>query len=337
MKRHQFLFGGAIFVTVLSVGAGCTNLTNLTNNIQEATQDVAAGKMSETEYYNLVIQHMNTIADNVQIMDERALGAMEAEGAENKAVQYYKYDYLSGTMTDDARKALLEASISMENADAQKNIEGKVDPYFTKVNEAGALYDQLAEYAEREQYKDDAGAKFTELEPQLKTKLEEIIPLQTDIFDTVEEYQNGVDLNIDENTSDPLEVIVLTQETLSDDVEAAHELYLTWADAYIAGTTNEAGEMQAAFDTLSADYDKYKAKLDETNAADALNINIHLTGYMNAVDEYSILYEKTIRNINNKELEDIVDLDKKLSDQYGEVIDEHNSLVSDVNSASNFQ
>ncbi|MFA5995537.1 MAG: DUF3829 domain-containing protein [Patescibacteria group bacterium] len=326
------LVSSSLLVVTMFVGAGCSSLTNLFNKAAETTADVTASKMTETEYYNKAIQGLNNMSDETGRVQDSYGRFTEATTADTRAITMIN---VNSTFYDMAKKDMVDDKPVMENAEAQAKIEAKLTPYFSEYKTMLDANNALADYYLRGRYKDDAEAKKDELSGALSGSIDKVFVMQTELFDLIEQYQDKVDLGIDESTTDPLEVITLAQDKITNAAEKVYEDYGVWVEAYNVDTkTADIAPLETDYKTLADTYTTYKTKGEAVNAKDVTIAGSSYTSYMSAVDKFNIKFENLIRDAKGNSIADLVALDEEVVELYNDVIDTHNSLVTSVQSAS---
>lgn len=314
---------------LIILGAGCS-LENLSNPAVLVNNTNETSVLSETQYYNKVIQTLNTTADqNTQIQNTYRMFA-EATSAESRAEIFKPVD---STVYDTAKNTLLNDTIVMQRAEAQDTIEVQLESYFDQYHSLLKANNAVAEYYQRGQYKDDQEAKKDELLNTFTEALHKVTASQVELFDVIGQYQNQVDLGIDANTTDPLEVVTLTQDTITKDAEQLFKGYQVWIQAYSKdNTTADLSTMQTDFDKLSADYKTYQQRASDVNVAVKTEpaLSTAFQEYMESVNLYSIKLENVLRDGKNKAIVDVTTLDSEVVQLYNGLIDKHNELVNQV-------
>jgi hypothetical protein len=323
---RKSLFASAAAVLVL-VGAGCGSLS-------------AFGGVTETQYYNDLISQTNSLNSQIGIMADAYAAVQDGSNADKAS--RYSGSAMNDTMADTARSVTIDREASV---DIDEGVRAEVDAlaaqYFDLTNQAGGVMAQLADYSESESYKDDKGKQFKQMEKELKTALEELEPVQQELADLIEEKQDGIDLGIEEGSTDPLDVATLATDTLSSDAEDAQDAALAWLDAYLdSGTAGSTDDMQVAFDTLSQDYTTYEQRAKDAGVSNLTFSGSRFESYMGSMNDYINEYEATIRRINNGELEGIESnigddsiIEDGLASQYNNsIVRDHNSIINSLQS-----
>lgn len=328
MKIRHSIVGLLLGVTAL-VGAGCG---------QTLTPGLPA-----TQYYNDIISRTNTLNDYISEMQESVANAKDQPN-DTKKTHYSGRDHINGSMTATARSMTLDREGKVELDEETKNqIDDLLRRYYDKTDQTGATFEKLGDYVESEAYKDDNGKQFTTLEKDLQTQLDELVLLQTELGDLVKEKQDGVDLGLDENSTDPVEVGSLATDTLTTDAENAQQAALDWLDEYVeTGKAGSTDDMTTAFDTLKADYDKYKPKAEAAGVSTLSFSGSSFDTYMTHLNDYINAYEVALRDIENGDLEGIEEnigddspIANGLAYAYNsEIVDTHNRLISSLQSDS---
>lgn len=324
MSLQRTVLGLAACLLML-LGAGCGAYT---------------GAISETQYYNDLITQTNSLNSRIDLMNDAQAKAKDASNKE-KAVQYGAYD-TSSTMANDARSLTIdrEASVDIDEG-TRSQVDSLAAQYFDLTNIAGGIFAELADYSDGEGYKDDKGKQFAQLEKELKVALDELEPVRQELSNVIEEKQDGIDLGVDESSTDPVDVATLATDTLSSDAEDAQDAAIVWLEEYLStGKSGKTDDMQSALDTLVADYETYRGRAAEAGVAELTFSGSSFERYMEAINDYTNEYEATVRRINTGELEGIEEnigddsiIANGLAHLYNnEIVSNHNMIVSSLQS-----
>lgn len=329
----KFVMPMSLLLATALVG-GCASL----DKIQDASDnlaDVASGKMSELEYYNLVIDKTNDIQDDLDSYGSDYDSYISFKDVSDENTCNYTAPILVETSYTDAKKELVDAQLAMEDADKQAKVEEQLFPFLEAYNELNTYALAFEDYCDREQYKDDDGAKITEYEDGLVTKLDDLAIQHSALLDTVEGFQDEVDLGIDENSTKPDEVAVLIQNELTDKVEAFYETAFTpYAQAVADGEEADFAPVKTAYDELVADIDTQEQRGQDVGLDTDTILSASFTNYIESVRGVTVEGEKLVRDqaAGSITSETIYDYDDSLLTAYNNVIDNHNYLVEALDS-----
>lgn len=325
MKIKHSIIGVMLGFSAL-LGAGCG-------------ESITPG-VSATQYYNDIISQTNTIQRYISDMENSLTNAKDQTN-ELKKSYYSGRDHINGSMTASARTLTVDRTDKIDiDEETKKQVDDLLRTYYDKTDQTGATFEKLGNYAESEGYKDDNGEQFKTFEKELQTQLDELLVIQSELGDLMKEKQEGIDLGIDENSTDPVEIGILTTDTLTTDTENAQKAALDWLDEYVAsGKAGSTDEMRSAFDTLKANYDNYKTKSEGAGVNTLQFSGSSFTTYMVNINDYINSYEVVLRNIENGDFEGIeVSIgdaslinagNKNLAYIYNEkIVSMHNSLIN---------
>lgn len=326
-----FVIPGLALALMLFTGAGCSSLSNVYQQATEVATNTAANKMSETEYYNKVIQQMNGMSDYTGVVSDGYDRFVAYDSVEQRSSFTAQPTY---AWYDSAKKDLVDSKPEMQNAEAQQKIEAKLVPYIGEYKTMLDAYKALGEYYERGRYKDDNEAQKDALVTPLSESIDKVYDMQEEIFTLVEEYQSQVDLGIDENTQDPIEVATLAQDKITGDAKKLYKEYSTWIEAYDKDGKADTTAMQAAYDQYKTDLATYSARADVAKVKDISFAGTSWTSYVDAAGKLEIKFENVLRDAKADSIKDLVTLDEEVLDIYNDLIDAHNSLVSSLDTAA---
>ena len=109
---------------------------------------------------------------------------------------------------------------------------------------------------------------------------------------------------ISEDTTDPLDTIVLVANTLNNDTNKAYAEFENWQAAETDQKDAQLLVMQQAFDTLMNDLDIYQTKLENNKSYDVIAIGTVVPHFITQVNDFSNQYEVVLRDIKNNEFDD---------------------------------
>lgn len=332
MNTFQRVTTGAVFGLIALVGVGCQKGGDVINNIT----DSASGKMSELDYYNLVIEHANNLSENIEDYSS-SLDTYDtfAYSREEKTCDYKKPAAFTIEQEFTDAKTALGDDVKMESEENQAKVKEKLTPYFDsyqKLMDAGTAF---TDYCEHEKYKDDDGAQIEPLYNGVSAAIDDASTKQSELFAVVKELQKGVDLGIDENTDKPNEVAILIQNDLTDKVEVSYkDAFTPYAEKVLAGEEADFAPVQQSYDDLMADLAAQREKGASVGLPEDTMLGAAYTNYMDSIDKYNTELEKLSRDQKNGEVnaENITTYDDSIVSAYDGVITSHNSLVDSLES-----
>ncbi|OGY85874.1 MAG: hypothetical protein A2233_00060 [Candidatus Kerfeldbacteria bacterium RIFOXYA2_FULL_38_24] len=325
--------GGLVFM-----GAGCGKnglVSSITNTVSDTVSDVAdnaSGKMSELDYYNLVIEHANKLSGNIDEFNS-SLDTYDtfAYAREDKTCDYKKPAIFTVTQEfDEAKSVLVTSKPTMEDATKQAAVEAKFTPYFDGYQAMLDSAQTFNDYCTSEKYKDDNGEKIQVYYDDLVAKIDEVTAKQSDLFAIIKEYQNGIDLGIDENTTKPNEMVILIENELTDKTESIYQNAFTpYAQDVLDEKEADFAPVQAAYDDLIADLATQKGRGESAGISQDTMLGTSYDLYLEQVNSFGVELEKLARDQKNGEVnaDNILDYDQKLSQAYQSIISSHNSIV----------
>src|SRR3989339_691689 len=151
----------------------------------------------------------------------------------------------------------------------------------------------------------------------------------------IKQFQSEIDFNIDKNTTKPDEMAILIQNALTGDVDDVQEAYSIYAQETL-NLNEEAivhyAPVKTTYEKLLSDIEKYKQKADSIKLADVTVLGINYTAYLQAIDRYTIEFEKLTRDAENAGVhaDNIITYDDRIVAEYKNVIDSHNTLVDSL-------
>jgi len=327
-----------ISLLVVSIGA-----TGCLDKIKEISKDVkeVADENRNTSDDSSVMNYLNSIIEATNFPNDR--GNWIFSMLDN----HYKYgsdkECTYGGSTSELAPMEDQSSLLGNNVSlSDKSIQDKVEPKFKDFIESYQVlveaHNQFSDYCSRESYKDDGGVQIKILVEDVKNKLDVFQDKSTNLSKIVEEIQEGIDLGIDENTTDPQEIIVLSSDTITADAKKAYRAYNTWLKDKVDGGDPSVAEMKSAHEKLKADLNKYTKKSEALNAEEQDLVGTHFASYLDAVKKFDVEYEKFVRDAENgaitgEKLNELVESEQeywggKITETYNGVIDAHNLIVS---------
>jgi len=332
-----------VALLVLVAGAtGCTKkIKEMTDKAREVTQEVAdtatSGQDSSTMTY------LNNVVSAVEFPSDR--GNWVYSMLDN----HYEYTdnekecrYGGGTTSEleamEDQSSLLGSSVSLSDKSVQDKVEPKFEAFIDAYSDLVTAHNEFNDYCDRESYKDDGGAQIKTLAEDLKNKLNTFQDADDNLSEVIEGIQDSIDIGIDENTTDPQEVIVLASDTITKDAKKAYRAYNTWLKSKLEGDNPDAAEMKSAHTDFKADLDKYTKKAEAVNAEADSTMGTHFSSYLDAVKEFDVEYEKFVRdaengNITGERLDELMEAEQgywggEITETYNGIIDAHNWIVN---------
>lgn len=321
---------------VLVVGAvGCTSkIKELTNKAKEATTSTTGSGSSSMSYLNSIVSAVEFPSDRGNWIYSM-LGTHYNYGTD-KECSYGGSSSELEAMEDQS--SLLGGSVSMSDKSAQDKVEPKFKAFISAYSDLVKAHNKFSEYCSRESYKDDGGTQIKTLAEDVENKLNTFQEKDDDLSKIIEEIQDGIDIGIDENTTDSREMIVLASDVITKDAKKAYRAYNTWLKSKLDGDNPDAAEMKSAHEKLQADIKKYTAKAEAVKAEEESTMGTHFSSYLDAVKEFDVEYEKFVRdaesnNITGERLDKLVEAEQgywggEITEAYNSVIDAHNGIVS---------
>ncbi|OGY85514.1 MAG: hypothetical protein A2233_02720 [Candidatus Kerfeldbacteria bacterium RIFOXYA2_FULL_38_24] len=283
-------------------------------NLQKMGLSMESSSLSsihEPFYYNRLDYHLGIIDSYIDQIQNQQKQAEDYFVQKNGLYPLGVYSSLNPTQPDSQtvvetiKKDMLDLGEKMhDNDEAKAQIEAKYDAYFTALLDVANLHDQLVDYTQREKYKDDNYATYYELDPQLTEKIKIFQPIQTELRALVKQRMAAAIPVISEDTTDPLDTIVLVANTLNNDTNKAYAEFENWQAAETDQKDAQLLVMQQAFDTLMNDLDIYQTKLENNKSYDVIAIGTVVPHFITQVNDFSNQYEVVLRDIKNNEFDD---------------------------------
>ncbi|NQV13122.1 MAG: DUF3829 domain-containing protein [Parcubacteria group bacterium] len=328
-------------VLVLAVALVVTlGTTGCVNQIKDAVQGVSDSVSSKTTTIDYLNQIVDVSADPSSQVNDWAYTSFNRHftsiEADTKECSY------TIELTDMAdQSGLLGDKITVEDNSVKEKVEPKFKAYIESYKALVESNNKLADYCNRESYKDDDGAQISSLTDDLENKMNDFLSKDDDLHGTVKEIQKDTDLGISENSTDPYEVITLASDVLTSDVEDAHDSYVNWVEKKANGENPDITTAKNARDKLKSDMTKYKQKASDVKAAEAESVGSYYQSYIDEIDDFDVEYEKFVRSAESGELtsekaNELIEEDQTSSfgsdiySAYSDVIDAHNAIVDAV-------
>ncbi|MBU1177833.1 YiiG family protein [Patescibacteria group bacterium] len=314
--------------------------TGCVSKIKEAAKSVSesvSSKMSTIDYLNKIVEASK--APSSQVNDWAYASFNSHLTLIESTPKECSYTMELNEMADQSN--LLGDKISVEDESVKNKVEPKFKAYIDSYETLREANNKLADYCNRETYKDDDGAQVSPLTEDVKSKMSDFITEDNDLNSTIKEIQRDTDLGIDENSTDPYDVITLASDALTNDIEDAHAAYSSWVTAKADGGNPDASTVKSAEDKLKADMKKYKEKADSVKAEEAESVGSYYTSYISEVDDFDVEYEKFVRDVESGELttakaNELIEEDQTgitgsaVYGAYSDVIEAHNNIVDAV-------
>ena len=326
----------------LTLAAACLILTTTgcINQIKDAAKNVSQSldtPLTTIDYLNDIVEAAKIPTDQV---NNRAYTSFNAHLAliENTP-QECSYAIELDDMADQSN--LLGDNIKVADETVRDEIEPKFKAYIDSYKSLVEANNKLADYCQREAHKDDNGAQVSPLTEDVDKKLTDFIDKDDDLNSTVKKIQRSTDLGIDENSTDPYDVITLASDVLTNDVEDAHTTYSSWITEKVDEGNPDGKAVKNAKDKLKTDLDKYKNKAEAVKAAEAESVGSYFSSYLSEVEDFDVEYEKFARDVENGELttdraNELIEEDQTsvfgspVYRAYSDVIDAHNDIVDAI-------
>lgn len=330
MKKSQqfttFLVLTLTLSTIILTGASCNNAKTSATK----TTNTNSSTISETDYYNLIIDNVNQLSDQADVIRQQYQGWQQATTSADRAKFTMGSNPYQGY---NAMKAdLVDTKVVSANAAAQAVVEQDLAPYVTEYKTMLDAAVALSDYYSKEQYKDDKEAQKDTLSKALSKELDSVGTDQKKLLTTVTQYQDQVSLNIDEATQDPLQVITLSQTKITADVEKLYNDYATWIQAEDKSTNAnaDATAMKNDYTQLNTDLQTYQTKANTLGVSNLQKAGPAFKNYTSSVQALADQFKTVFDNITNNNVGDLAQLDSSVLKLYNAVVDAHNSLVDAV-------
>lgn len=311
------IFSSLLSITLL--GASCSSLNFISQSANSNpinSNNTNQAKLTEIDYYNLVIDNLNTLDQGLmQVQQSSAqLANQEPYPAHNLEPGYVA-----------AYSALITQQPQMQNAEAQKQLQAKLVPFLSNYKTLMATDQQLASL-----HNDIAQTQI--VAKTLNNQLAVLTTEQDEVFLLLKTEQDKIQLNIDPNTTQPLEYISLTQHILTADVDELFQQYDTW---YQASSKYDFTALQTATAKLTDDNEKYQSRAASLNVVNVPFAGQAFTDYSSKVAVFQKLFIDFLQAEKSGAAPDLTKLNQQIIIAYNAVIDAHNTLAQNLQTQAN--
>ncbi len=326
-----------LLVIMLLVTLGTTGcVSQIKEAVQNASESVSL-KTTTIDYLNQIVEATRTPSSQV---NDWAYASFNSHLTSVESTpKECSYTMEINEIADQSN--LLGDNISVEDESVKNIVEPKFKAYLGSYKALREANNKLADYCNRETYKDDNGAQVSSLTEDTKSKMTDFIAKDNDLNSTVKEIQRNTDLGIDEDSTDPHDVITLASDVLTNDVEDAHVAYSNWVIAKADDKNPDISTVKSTKDKLKADIKKYKEKADSVKAKEAESVGSYYESYISVVDNFDVEYEKFARDaesgaLTTEKANELLEEDQTgiigsaIYRAYGDVIDAHNDIVNAI-------
>lgn len=316
INTYTAYFFRVCIVSILCIvfGVGCGTKS------EESALDGASTSeyiFDELSYYNLVIEQTNELSRTMLEIEQSFIADQESSAdaecnfsaPENMQLEY-----------TNTRDALLKKEVQ------HYGIHEELIPYLDQYADYMRVVHALDMYCQQKEFQADGGDNIDTLRADVLSHMELVQKAQQHFTTQLDEAQNTLQPEIAENTTQPDEMVIRIQNTLTEDVEYAQTVFGEAADMFLDTGTVDISVVQTAVSQLVEDTGLMIEKGKAVNVSNEPTLGESYNAYIAAVQVYTDALQGSVE-VEQFNEQHIYTALTELSSLYTEVIEAHNAIV----------